>query len=164
MSCSMLQLPGLPQSQAACWACIAAHLAAMRGTKLWIQSSGLIVGNLCIKDLIIHAEKAVVASRGPELGFGPTWLQRFLMPGEATVYSGAGASFLRFWRPTVCRFTVQRGEGGVYPGGGHSSWMSQTGRQVLKAPKLPSWGRDVGQRKRPRFAPSCGTRGRLSPD
>jgi len=32
------------------------------------------------------------------------------MPGEASGYSGDGASFFRFWRPTVCRFMVHKEE------------------------------------------------------
>ena len=41
---------------------------------LWIRSSDLTAGNLCIKDLIIHTVKAEVHSRGLELGLGPKWL------------------------------------------------------------------------------------------
>ena len=61
------------------------------------------------------------------------------MPGEGSGYSGNGLSLLRFLRPTVCRFMVNREEKvEACPGGSCSSWMSQTGRQVPKAPELPS--------------------------
>ena len=45
----------------------------------------------------------------------------------------------------MCRFTVHREEKvEACPGGGESSWMSQTGRQGTMAPELPSSGSGVG--------------------
>ena len=67
------------------------------------------------------------------------------MPGEGSGYSGGVVNLLRFWRPPVCRFMVQREEKAEsFPGGGHSSWTSQTGRQGTIAPELPSWVNVVG--------------------
>ena len=67
------------------------------------------------------------------------------MPGEGSGYTWGVVNLLRFWRPPVCRFMVQREEKAEsFPGGGHSSWTSQTGRQGTIAPELPSWVNAVG--------------------
>ena len=95
------------------FACMTAHLAAMGGTELTVNSK-------------LRSDSWESVYKGPDYSHckGCSRLQgsrtrvwakvttqaNVLMPGEASGYSGAGANFLRFWRPTLCRFTVHREE------------------------------------------------------
>ena len=65
----------------------------------------------------------------------------------------------------MCRFMAHREEKAEsFPGGGHSSWMSQTGRQGTITPELPLRVNGMGAEEENQVCSLIGAQGRLSPD